>query len=69
MNRVTFGGTMKNIKDMLKKKHSKKEHVPHVNDKKRLDPASVKQEGLDRDKGGSFVGRRWYPEAPHKGNR
>jgi len=56
---------MKNIKDMLKKNHSKKEHVPHVNDEKKLDPASVKQEERGLQKGGSFTGRKWNPE----GNR
>lgn len=60
---------MKNIKDSLKKNHSKKEHVPHVNDEKKLDPASVKQEERGLRNGGSRVGKRWYPEAPHKGNR
>lgn len=60
---------MKGNKNLLKQKHSKKEHEPHINDKERLDPTSVKQQQQGRQKGGSYVGKKWYPEAPHKGNR
>ena len=61
---------MKNIKNNIKKNHSKKEHDAHVNDTKKLDPASVKQEqtGLT-NRGGCHCGKRFYPEAAHKNNK